>query len=100
MIGLRHILPFMFVVIFSTPLARAAEPTGTSPGAQVLGRWLGTWDEGTTTMVWTWTVGPDANGKMMSRFVGRDSYEVTGIVKDRAGKVLMDFQAQHVRVKK
>ena len=172
---MRHTMRFIFVMVFSTPFARAGEPTGPSPGARVLNRWLGTWecravfkpaawtpveqqvtevktcrwilggkfleergrsekpkrefrflccydpkgggyrgwlftsegnttvftgtwDEGTTTMVWRWKVGLDANGKMMSRFVGRDRYEVTGIVKDRAGKVLMDFQTEHVRV--
>jgi hypothetical protein len=41
---MRHILPSIVVVVFSGPLACAAEPTGAAPESKVLARWLGTWE--------------------------------------------------------
>ncbi|MCY3758637.1 MAG: hypothetical protein OXG96_13025 [Acidobacteria bacterium] len=60
--------------------------------------WIGDWDEATSTMTWKYVdFGAGIEGKIVDRFTSGGNYESTVMLKDRAGTVLLDIRAEHVR---
>ncbi|MDE2665422.1 MAG: hypothetical protein OXI69_04670 [Acidobacteriota bacterium] len=63
--------------------------------------WIGDWVEATSTMTWKYVdFGAGVEGKIVDRFTSDGKYESTVMMKDRAGTVLLDIRAEHVRTGK
>ncbi len=63
--------------------------------------WIGDWDEESSTMTWKYVdFGVGIEGKIVDRFISDGKYRSTLILKDRAGAVLLDIRAEHVRTGK
>lgn len=63
------------------------------------GYWTGVWSARSATMTWTLDFGV-IKGTMIDRFLDEDIYETTLIIKDSEGKLLLDVQAECLRLKK
>lgn len=64
-----------------------------------IGEGLGTWDEKTSTMTWKTDPGSGLVGTATHRFLNPDSYEWTYVIRDTQGKLYLDYQGKHKRVK-
>lgn len=63
--------------------------------------WVGAWDGRSSTMTWEYVdLGAGLKGRIVDRFVGDGKYESTVLMKDSAGKVLLDVRSRQTRVKK
>ena len=63
--------------------------------------WNGDWDEESSTMTWKYVdFGAGIQGQIVDRFTTDGKYESTVVLKDRAGTLLLDIRAEHVRTRK
>jgi len=57
----------------------------------------GKWDEKTSTMRWKGNLGDGVTSEAEHHFLDANTYKWTLVVKDKAGKVLVDARGKHVR---
>lgn len=63
------------------------------------GNWSGTWDSQQKTMTWK-SNDQNLDAVTTHRFVSKDQFDITVVIKDKTGKLLMHVEAEHKRVKK
>ena len=62
--------------------------------------WIGAWDGQSSTMTWEYVdFGAGLQGRIVDRFIGDGKYESTVLMKDSAGKVLLDLRSTQTRMK-
>ena len=63
--------------------------------------WIGSWNGQSSTMTWeSVDFGAGLQGRIVDRFTGGGKYESTVLMKNSAGKVLLDVRSVQTRMKK